>query len=208
MPARPVTTAAILLLTAAVIASSFLYGPARRKFLPETLLAPVASTADLDALYQTAGVRGRVLIFFSRDLIVPEELPLFPETRYIHHAMNRGIIRKIIHIVPDRSWPEVSQYLLSASNYWKADRGLAGRFENGRVDVMPLSEVREVREKALIVVDVAAWTRQELTGIAGLIRAGNIRSDLLAVIRGSSSDLELFQPGTQAAGKGPKALRS
>ena len=71
--------------------------------------------------------------------------------------------------------------------------GFIGIFNAGRVYIMPLSKLSNIREKALLILEPAVWTPDELSRIAGMLRAGEITSDLAIIIRGSEKDAELFR---------------
>lgn len=192
---RTVTTACILLFTAGALLISFVYGPLRRSFASPARALQVSSSADIYNLWQSSGVRGRIAVLFTRHLNV--ELPGkgFPEVKYIEHAMRHGIVRTVYYVVPDTAWTEVvtenlQREMLSPPK--PTESGFVMFFEEGRVNVLPLSRFWPMGEESLIVLEAGVWSRDDLAHITRLIRSRGLTTDLLAIIRGSLSDVNTF----------------
>jgi hypothetical protein len=173
------------------VASTFLYGPAQRSFNARPQVILVESTEQIAQAWETTGVKGRVAICFTRYLNALEG----KESKGLEvteRSMEKGITRRVFHILPDSSWPEVSATLLKRSGIRPTPAGFIGIFDNGRVYIMPLSRFLTMREKALVIVEPKVWTQDELKQIASMLKSGSISSDLLVVIRGTEADAELF----------------
>lgn len=201
MPCRATTTACILAFVCGVLLFSCLYGPLRRTFVSPARVVPVDSAATLYKLYASNGVRGRIAILFTRHLIAAEYPYASPEIKYIEDAMHHGIVRELYHVVPDRLWAGVAWNLSQVTIYWPTPYGFVGAFEDGRVNVLPLSRLMPMKEKALVLLDAETWTREELHRIAAFIETGNISTDLLAILGGSPDDLAKFDLTVSAAAR-------
>jgi hypothetical protein len=176
----------------AVIAFTFLYGPSRRLFNARPQVLAVTSTEQIAQAVETAGVKGRIAICFTRYLNALEGKES-TGLKVTERSMERGIIRRAFHILPDSSWPEVRGTLLKRNGIRPIPEGLIGIFDNGRVYIMPLSRFSTVKEKALIIVEPKVWTQEELQQIVGKLKSGSITSDLVILIRGEEQDAELFR---------------
>lgn len=171
---------------------SYLYGPDVRSFTSSPKILAVESTEEIFQAWETSHVKGRVAICFTRYLNSLESLES-KGLKTTELSMQKGILRKVFHIPPDNSWPEISEEL-SKRNYMRPTvEGFIGIFNYGRAYIMPLSKFTQVTEKALVIVEPKVWTSGELTQIAEKLQSGKISSDLLVVIRGSEKDAELLR---------------
>ncbi|TAN38698.1 MAG: hypothetical protein EPN25_13320 [Nitrospirae bacterium] len=190
MPYRNVSITAISLIFVCVIVWTFVYGPAKRTFVSPDKIETVKSAEELDKLWHSAGVHGRVAVIFTRYLNKQFAGASFPEMDYIDNAMRHGIIRTVYYIVPDRFGAEiVSDYYLKWDSTFivppkLTDTGLIILHDGGRIYVMPLSKYipDQEQEKALVVIEDAVWTPQERDRINGFTRSGQLASDLTAIV--------------------------
>jgi hypothetical protein len=203
MPRRPVTTACILALAAGAFLVAFFHGPSRRVYVSPPRAVAIRHPMDAYGLWQASGIKGRIALVFARHLIPAEAVETTADVEAIERAMHHGMIREVFHVVPDDHWPDVAFGLSLVSIYWPTAEGAVGAFEDGRVNVLPLSRLWIVPERALVLVDTRVWSPEEKERIARRIRSGAIETDLIGVASGTPSDLELF-----ASAQGSAADRS
>ncbi len=184
--------AAIVLFFSAVLAGTFLYGPSQRSFNAQPQVLLVESTEQIARAFESAGVKGRMAICFTRYLNAVEGKEA-KSLKVTEESMKKGVIRRVFHVTPDSAWPEVSAALAKRNGIRPTSEGFIGIFDNGRVYIMPLSRFSQVTEKALIIVEPKVWSEDELKQIASKLKSGSISSDLVVIIRGSEKDAELFR---------------
>ncbi|TAN38696.1 MAG: hypothetical protein EPN25_13310 [Nitrospirae bacterium] len=149
------------------------------------------SAQEVNDLWHSSGVHGRRAVIFTRHLnkiFSPVLINAFPEINYLETAMRHGIVRTAHYIVPDRIWLEVYEEILANTVLVIPPKKTAVGFlllhERGDIHVVPFSEYipDHEREKALVVIEPAAWTPQEQSRINGFIRSGQLTSDLTVII--------------------------
>lgn len=179
-----------------VLSMTVVYGPMQRTFAAFHRVVSVSSPSEIRQIWDSAGVRGRAAVLFTRHLNGELEGNVFQEDTYIQMAMHRGIVRVVYYVVPDSVWNEViyenrfSDWILP---HKPTASGFAMLFEGGRVNVLPLSRFwPQAGEKALVVLEPAIWSKDDLSHIASLIKSKSLGTDLLALVRGSSSDMKIF----------------
>lgn len=175
-----------------VIVFSFTYGPARRSYVSPPRVISVESTAQILHNLEESGVRGRTAICFTRYLNALEGKES-KDAKAIELAMNHGIIRRVFHVPPDNSWPEINEALAKRNDMRTTPEGFIGIFDDGRVYIQPLSRFLHLEDTALVVLEPKIWSGDELAQIAGRLHSGNIASDLIVIIRGSEADAETFR---------------
>ena len=176
----------------AVIAFTFFYGPSQRRFVASPTVLSVDTSAQIADAWKGAGVKGRIVICFSRYLNAVEAKES-TDMKVIERSMEYSIVRRVYHIPPDAAWPEIQGELSKWFSMRRTSEGFIGIFDDGRVYIMPLSKFSNLTEKALVIVEPKVWSRDELMQIAGKLRSGRISSDLTVIIRGSEKDAELFR---------------
>ena len=184
--------AGIMLFFFSVIAFSYLYGPARRSFASPPQIYSAESTGQITLILESSAVKGRIALCFTRYLNALET----KESRDIkatETAMNHGIFRKVYHFPPDSAWSEIRGTLVNRDDMRPTPEGFVGIFDDGRVYIQPLSRLSRLTEQAVIIIEPKVWSDSELTQIAEKLITGSISSDLVVIIRGSSSDVELFR---------------
>jgi hypothetical protein len=199
MPARPLARLVIVLLAAGALAFAALYGPSRRVAVTPSRVVSVGSVAEASALWHTLGLRGRVGIVLAGDL-VPAQFGTTeadrgasgPEIDALTGAMGHGILREVRHVIPDARWPAMSRSVAHVTIYWTTDTGYVGAFEDGRVHVLPASRLARNDEPALVVLEARDWSERELQEIARRIRRGDLRTDLVAVVSATPSQVALL----------------
>ncbi len=189
---RYLNSICILVISLTVVIFFHQYGKYCRIFIHPYRIVQVASTTELYNLFESSGVRGRILIILSRKYILGEHEYVSPAVKEIERAVQHGIVRKIYNIIPDDSWPEINWNLSLVSNYWKTASGFAGAFEDWRVNVVPYSRFIPPEEKSLVVVDPQVFTTKEYEQIALRIKNGNLNADIIAIINGTQADLKVL----------------
>jgi len=190
MPFRKITLPLLILVFVGVLTWSFVYGPAKRRFVVPDRSVEVASAGALDRLWHATGVQGRVAVIFSRHLDQQFSRGAFPETGYLDTAMRHGIVRTAYYIVPDRFWSEVVLENRAYRNHVVlpivTDTGFMMLHEAGRIHVMPLSKYipQPGEEKVLVVLDPDVWSQEERSRINDFMKSGQVVTDLLAVVGG------------------------
>jgi hypothetical protein len=185
--------AGLLAVFVGVVLVLSLYGPSRRTFLVPPRAIAVATTAELLSFCQERGLRGRRAVVFARRLIQAEDPSGDPpDIQPLTELMHRGVVRELFHVVPEQAWPEVTWNLANVSIFRVEGRGRVANFEDGRINVDRLAGFWPKREPALLLLDPRDWSPDELQVIAGLVRSGRLRTDLIAVLRGTAADLALW----------------
>jgi hypothetical protein len=156
----------------------------------------VVSSTQLEQLWQNSGVKGRTLVTFTRYLNATESKDT-KEIEATERAMEKGIIRRVFHIVPDHVWNEVSKNLSGRVGMRPTPEGFIGIFEYGRVYILPLSRFSPPTEKSLLVVEPKIWSKAELDKIIANLQSGELAADLVAVIRGTDQDATNFRRALQ-----------
>lgn len=192
MAKRVLTLAVITLVFAATVIFLNQYGPAQRSFASPPAVLLAESTAQIARAWETTGVKGRIAICFTRYLnaVEAKESTDFKVTEI---SMEKGVLRKVFHIPPDASWPEISGALSKRYDMRPTTDGFVGIFNYGRVYITPLSRFSGVTEKALVIIEPKVWTNRELIQIAEKLKSGDISSDLVIIIRGTEKEADLFR---------------
>ncbi len=193
-PARGPFLGGVVACFAAAVLLAAAWGPSRRVYLPAPQVVPVATAGELLAWCEAQGLRGRRAVVLARHLVQAED-PRgdSAEVEALTALMHRAVIRELHHVVPDRAWTEVAWNLGTVSIYRTASAGRVANFEDGRVSATPLSGFWPAGEPVLLVLHPADWSAEELELIAGLVRSGRLRADLVALLRGTGADLALWR---------------
>ena len=172
MPLRQIyLCSAIILFFCTVLIFSIYYGPSQRISISAPNVIPVGSSYQLENVWQSSGVKGRTLILFTRYLNAVEAMES-KELKATERAMELGIVRRVFHIVPDRSWKEVSKNLEGRKGIYQTKDGFIGVFEFGRVYIQPLSHFTPPLEQSLVVVEPKVWSEDDFTQIIGYLDQG------------------------------------
>ncbi len=173
-----------------VVAAVAWYGPSRRTYLERPAAVGVESVDEFRALCEARGVRGRLTLVFARDLIPAAALAGdSAETQALLELMGRGHLREVFHVVPEEDWAQVAWSLDAVSIYRSNAAGRLAVFDEGRVNVSPLSRLWPPQEPAVVLLDAAAWGPLERQTITRLLAMGHLRTDLFVVLRGGAGDL-------------------
>jgi hypothetical protein len=170
------------------IVGTFTYGPARRNFVIPARVVTVPSARELDRLWYSSGVHGRIAVIFARHVNQQASGAGFPETGFLDTAMRQGIVRRAYYVVPDREWSQVVAENVMGRELIVLPKRTEVGFNllevGGRIQVMPLSKYipAEGNEKALVVVESAAWSPEEHYRINSLVSTGLLTTDLLVSI--------------------------
>ncbi len=184
----------ILTFTLGVLLLTLFYGPYRRVFVSPGAVHQVDSVSDINNLWQSNGVRGRVLVIFARHINPEHHGTYFAEYAFTTLSLRQGAVRTVYHIVPDRYWPEISfEKSTLRPDIRTTTSGFVHAFEAGRVYFLPLSRFESIDERALVILDAQSWGGDELADIYHLIERKKLRTDLMAINRCSPMDAELFR---------------
>ena len=176
----------------AVIAFTLFYGPSQRRFVASPTVLSVDTSAEIADAWEANGVKGRIAICFTRYLNAVESKES-TDVKVVERAMEYSIVRRVYHITPDVAWPEIQRELSKWFSMRPTSEGFIGILDDGRVYIMPLSKFSNLSEKALVIVEPKAWSREELMQIASKLQSGQISSDVTVIIRGTETDAELFR---------------
>ena len=194
MPYRRTAMACILAFACGVLFFSFAYGPHRRTYAAPPRVVDVENEAEIYRLWNSAGLKGRIVILFSSSLNA--QVGMNTSDDYIELALRHGIVRTVWQVVPDGAWPRVFAEDLDRqmpSPVKVTDTNFAMLLEAGRINVTPLSKFWPMDEKVVIVVEPDAWSLEERAHIARLMSSGRLATDLVLVVRGASSEKQRFQ---------------
>lgn len=183
---RSFSITAIVLIFFATAVFIFSYGPSTRTFVMPGKTVAVRTSQELDNIWHTAGIHGRIAVLFTRHMNQEFSNNYFPQTDYIDSAFNHGIVRKVYYIVPDRYWADVafenSQNRAVVTPLKITDTGFILLHDEGRIQVMPLSKYIPEQEKSLVVIEEGVWDQQEMARINRLIKSRQLETDLLAMV--------------------------
>lgn len=113
------------------------------------------------------------------------------EMTYVRSAIRAGIVRKIIHVLSDRSWEEVCNNLEELPTVKPSGTGFHFvTFGGTPVYITRLKDVAQLSEKVLVNIDSNYWTPNERTYIDELLRNGTISADYLLISNNEPQDAE------------------
>lgn len=195
MPCRRVSIALIMTLFFGTLVWVFTYGPANRTFVVPHKAVEVRSTRELDGLWRKSGVHGRIAVIFGVHLNGVFQHSQIPGNDYLDGAMRHGIVRTAYFIVPDADYSHFVSEIMAdralLSPPMKTDTGDLLLHEAGRVYIIPFSKYvpDPGAEKVLVVIEPAVWAQQEQLRIDGLIKSGQLASDLTVFVGNMESPL-------------------
>lgn len=192
MSQRRLILVVIVPLAALALLYCVLYGPSQRVYATTNSALSLSSSADILQMWKENGVRGRLAIVFTRRLNAEEPNADGFAGDYLQTALQQGIVRSAIHVVPDSAWSEVQGKLANNPAVRQAQNGFVLLFDEGRVLVVPLSRFEPLQEQALVVIEPSIWSMEELRFLSRMVAERRLFADLLAVLKGTSDDLALF----------------
>lgn len=170
----------------------FFYGPSRRVYAPSVRTVHLSDPADILHLWKENGVKGRLAIVFTRRLNAEESNPDGLTGKYLETALQHGIVRSVIHVVPDSAWSEVDRNLANNPAVMRTPSGFVLLYDEGRVLVIPLSKFEPVPEQALVVIEPSVWSADELHFLSRMVAERQIPADVLTLLNGTTNDAALF----------------
>jgi hypothetical protein len=173
---------AILAAFVAVLLLCAFQGPRHRRYAgpPGVRTAPSHLAAFRE--WEREGVKGRVLCLFDRRAFLSDKGEVPTEENYLDLAVRRGIVRRIYHFVPSAAWPEVEAKLRADDRFRFEGGGFVHFMEEGRLFVTTIENVPQFEERALVLVNPASWSGQELVHVGHILRDHGIDSDLAIVV--------------------------
>lgn len=171
----------ILFLFGAVLLFLSLYGVSGRVYARPPLIKSVSEPYHAYSIWNSAGVRGRLLILFDRRLNAKGKDTSLSPDNYIRLAINRNFLRKIYHIIPEQSWPRVKELLAGQSVFPSPEGIFKTDIEGTPLFIMRLKDITEIKETVLININADYWDEQDMEEIIKLFKDKVLRSDLVTL---------------------------
>lgn len=167
---------------AATLVAVAVYGPAQRRYLSggQRVTRVDLPQQALD-VWRESGVKGRILFHFARRNNARDDVAGITTENYIYHAMQENRIRRLYHIIPDGSWPEVAAALSSRPQASRIGDGFRLVIEGMPVHVLRLRDVTPAVESVLVNIEGEWWGAQEFATIDDLLHRGVLASDLVTI---------------------------
>jgi hypothetical protein len=162
-----------------ILCTTSLIGQTSRRFARERIVSNIERGGDAFIFWNNLDLHGRVLIFFDRHLNagkIPETeverilLSANPrdvnENNFIYLSLRAGILRKIYHVIPESSWPEVSAALSSYSIVATSGNQFRFTVDGTPIIVTRTKDLPLLREKVLVYFNldyVDAYGRKSLS---------------------------------------------
>jgi hypothetical protein len=164
-------------------------GERNRRIAVSPLYAGVSMMADALKLWESQGMRGRVLVLFDRRLNADStggaDLPasMLRETaeNYVYVAYRKNIVRKVYHVIPDASWSDVEHKLTGNPYVERRGGGFRLTIEGMPVHIQRLQGLPVIDEPVLLIINQDLWDNGVLRHVARLMKSGVLRSDIVLV---------------------------
>ncbi len=166
---------------AATLVAVAVYGPAQRHYLHGQRVTRVDLPQQALDVWRENGVKGRILFHFARRNNARDDVAGITAENYIYHAMRENRIRRLYHIIPDGSWPEVAAALNSRPQVSRIGNGFRLVIEGMPVHVLRLRDVTPPGENVLVNIEGEWWGARDFAAIDDLLRRGVLASDLVTV---------------------------
>lgn len=164
------------------ILAMFFYGRTGRVYSATPEARTVAAPQDALKVWEERGIRGRILFLFDRNLNADRTVSAPSAENYVYLAIRNNMVRRIYHVIPDGSWEEVERTLDSYPLVSRHKGVYRTFFEDGSsLLIMRLRDVPAVKEKALVHINADYWDMDGLKEIAGLLKKGVLRGDVVTV---------------------------
>lgn len=173
----------IFLFFIAVLVSFSLYGPSRRVYLKSPEVINITKPYRAYPVWASRGVKGRALVLFDRKLNAEPETSSLSKDNYIYLAIRSNLVRRVYHVLPDSSWPEVSKTLIT----WPQVKFSGGVFyttiEGTPLSIMSLKTFQHIREKEKVLVNInrESYEEHEIRRIMDMINTEALKSDLTTI---------------------------
>lgn len=172
---------AMILFSVFALAGFWAYGVSKRTYLEKHSISRIGVPHEALGVWQSHGLRGRVLILFDEKLNARREVEGVTPENYVYRAIEGNIIRKIYHILPSSSWPRVEAAISRKLATARDRNGYRLTVEGTPLLIRHLDAFTPPAEEALVLINARAWSPEELTRIAGLIKDGAIKADMVMV---------------------------
>lgn len=178
----------IILLCATIISLSY-YAKSRRVISKNVIVECVPSMSAAYDEWLKMEYHGRTLLYCDRYLNVNAPTPYskqltnsISDNSYIYSAMQSNVVRKIYHVIPDASWPEVERNLLEYPTVTKS----GGVYHMAIFDGCPLyivsaSKIPKIKEIMLMQVNSDIWNDTEFNALLDTLRGKALRFDYISV---------------------------
>lgn len=180
-----IPVASIAVMTAGLYLLTEWYPYSVRRTLAVQQHMSLHSPAEICTRLQALGVKGRTAVVFSRQLIghMTLEGTQVNVSYLLEDALQQGIVRRVYHVVPDAAWDEVVK---EGDRFWPV-RHVGNEpiilFGAGRVYLLPLSRLRHIQEKVLVLTNGPDWGVNDMKRIDQLLR-GTLSADVLMDLGG------------------------
>lgn len=176
-----------------------LVGKTSRKILVGHSVYTVENQSDALFVWRSLGVRGRTGLFLDRHLNLADifrqssdpkrprgelAVPTVNNDNFLSMALYMNVFRKIVHIIPDDSWPEVQQKLSTLP--FVAYNGRQFRFTVDGVPVIVtrLEDIPVSSEKVLVYLNAKYQRSYNATLLIRLMEDPD-KADVVVVRRGN-----------------------
>jgi len=168
----------ITVLCVVTVAYADYYGRKSRSFSNTPVAALLDEPYQTLELWERAGVRGRILLLFDRHLNATRDADS-PNDRYVDRAIQKNIVRRVIHVVPNAAWSEVEKALSENEAFESMDGGYRMVLEGVPVNVLRLKDIPALHERVLTAVNGTSFNEQERSAIEEFIIHGVVPSDVV-----------------------------
>lgn len=186
----------------AIVFSLNYYGSSHVKYLKTPQIKTIGQPYHAVNVWADNGLHGRILFLFDRHLNADPgdgkkndmHSDKFKEEQitadnYIYYAIQQDFVRKIYHIIPDSSWPEVESVLTKYPLVALSDgifRMITG--EAVPVYILRLRDIPKIKEKVIIQINGDFWDDSNMASIADLLGKNILNADLITVSGKISED--------------------
>jgi hypothetical protein len=177
---------------AAVLLATSYAGHAGRREAPVPSVERLEALQDAVALWRRAGVRGRILVHFARSIGMGAEGAALSAENYLERAAAEGLIRGVVHVIPDDAWSEVEARLAVRPGTERTDRGFRLWHAGEPILVVPRGALPPLGEPALVLVEGDRWSTAALQAIGAQL-AGPLRADVVAWTAGDATRASILE---------------
>lgn len=187
-------SAGIILLSLFTVCFSLFYGVSKRIYLEPAEVIRLMNPTSSVTVWNEKGVKGRTLVLFDRKIHASMEETTLTDENFIYRAIMNNIVRKIYHIVPDSSWPEVKYTLINNPSVTYSQGIFKTTIEGTPLFVLRVREVPTLKERVLLHLNGDYWDNGDIHTITTLLKNNQLNTDLVTLSgRVSNSTVEEFK---------------
>lgn len=179
---RQAAEAAVIFVCCAVAVALLAFaGASHRRYLQTPRVLRITEQNDSFSVWSEHNVQGRVLFLFDSPLNIYREATK-QENQYLFLAIEKGIVRKIYHVIPDALWHDVSSSLQKQKDVVRSGEGFRmAVYEGVSVYIMRMQDIPRINEPALVSINGDLWSDIELARIFQRLTLGIPESDLVTL---------------------------